>query len=110
MPTDPVPCEDALEAQEDDRPYTADDINSEEDLTYYGMERGMPDAIVQTIARLPRAVQEFALHQCGFLSVGGDFRGHTAPAAALTGPDLREAAAVVAALPVRPYWVIVLDA
>jgi hypothetical protein len=101
----------ALAAREATRQYTADELY--EEVAYYGMEEAMHVAIAQTIAHLPREVQDFACGNLRFVSIGPDWRGFTWPAQIFSGPawSAPEAPVVdITAPPTEKYWVIVLQA
>src|SRR5947208_524574 len=50
-----------------------------DDLAYYSVDKLTRGLVVQTIERLPKDVQDFALDRCCFLSVGGAASGQTLP-------------------------------
>ncbi len=90
----------AVAAAEATRQYTAEEIY--EWVAYYGVEEAMQDAIAAAIARLPRAVQDFACFNCRFLAVGGNWRGITLPAALCSGPAWQGSEALNAEIAAPP--------
>lgn len=68
------------------------------ELAYFGDDVGLERAIVQTLARLPDDVREFALESCRFLSVGRADLGMVLPG--------RVGASEVVS---EPRWLVLLE-
>ena len=83
-----------------------------EDIAYYGVEEAMQVAIAQTIARLPRSVQDFACWNLQFVSIGDALRGFALPGRLFSSPAWTSADPIaedIAAPPTEKSWLIVLN-